>query len=218
MKESNYLNFSTEIMYMIFSLLNPRERFCLGRTCRRFYLIYHNEYIVINPKKYIFYRRNNDAKIDLFEFTEIKVTSKTKKIIFHKKHTTCDQCILKDNCDEMDSHKPIIKHLKMNDLGMICCGSPRTGGRKYVHAIERSKVQDLYKDECEKCNLMKICKKCYVIDGKCRVSRCPRRHTLLGNIFDVWSFESKHYIHRHRLCCECFKGIDKNVSINLQIS
>jgi hypothetical protein len=106
--------------------------------------------------------------------------------------------------------------LKINK-GIVYCVSPRTGGKRYIHVIERSRVKDLYKEECEKCKLMKICKKYDVIDGKCGVLGCMRRHTLLGIFFNAWSFESKNYIHCHKLCYECYNGIDKYVNINLQI-
>jgi hypothetical protein len=164
----------------------------------------------LNPEIHVFCAHDH---IEEFEFVEVRNTLERVKITFHKKHSTCEDCILMRNgrCKNEDNHKNQIRYLKFDDTGMRCV-HPKLRS-EYVYAIARAEVKDLFKSTCVKCRMLKHCTSCSIIDGNCGIEECER--SLLPMSFDLRSFRGINFLHYHNLCRECFNGIPKNVVINL---
>jgi hypothetical protein len=208
---------STEILFMIFKHLTPKEGYALGRVCHRYHSIYVEEFVKLKPKEYIFYYAPNHRNVELYEFLEIRYTQKKIKVIFDKRYSTCDKCVLLKNerCKDEENHKCEYSFLKFDREGRLSCVNPRTR-RGRVFAIEKMRVVDLFKSVCQKCVNLKLCKSCSVIDGNCGIARCAR--SILPMNFNLWSFKGANYTHYHDLCEECFDGISKNIMVNLFVN
>ena len=208
---------STEILFEIFSYLTPREGYALGQMCREYYLIYVEKFIRLKPNEYIFYRASNPRDVEIYEFLKIKSTLKSHRVIFDKKYSTCEECILFRNvtCKNEANHKSVIKYLKFDREGELSCKHPIIEKGR-VFAIKKTRIIDLYKSICQRCGNLKLCKSCSVIDGNCGITRCSRNALPVN--FNLWSFKGMNYTHYHNLCRGCFNNISKNITVNLFVN
>jgi hypothetical protein len=183
-----------EVTLMIFSLLNRKEKYRFGRTCDRYYQIYLEKYVRLNPANYIFYRQYANRVIKKFEFKRIDFKGKYRFVVFETKG------------------KEFRRRLNQTKEGM-CCNSPTGSG--IVYPVRRDRICDIFKSTCVKCEFLMNTEVCSVLNGNCGISTCQRNIVTSMSIYNVSSFN---HVHHHRLCRECFDGISKTRSFMFNIN
>src|SRR5271170_1586200 len=213
-------NISLELIYSIFSFLNPQDQLSFGQTCKTYYYAYHNEYINLNPEKHIFYCIFGHRKTISYEFTKIKFPKKGEKrtiIEFDIKYSVCNKYKMFNgkNCEFSHMHKPSRRVLTRDENGNFICRSPVS--TRYLMCIKKKDLENLFKSVCTKYKMIDYCQNVLVLDGNCGILMCERGMVpLKPNV--VWEFNGSHYTHYHWLCKKCFDVIPKTVSVNLFIN
>src|SRR5271169_1081808 len=98
---SNEQRFPNELLFEIYENLpfDGKKKF---KFLNKEFYNYHKNCVkkmknYWNPKNHFFYRGYDHKRVEQFEFVDVKNTSKKVKVVFHKKHSTCDDCILLRN-------------------------------------------------------------------------------------------------------------------------
>ena len=179
-----------ETLLTILSMLNRRERLKFSRTCKEYYQIYRERYIRLDPARYIFYREYASGYIKKYDFQDIEFKNMNALVVF-----------------EVDG-KIKRRKLKYYKNGM-CCNGPMGSG--IVYPVKRDKIEDIFKNICEKCEMLKNLQRCPVLNGNCGIPTC--QHRVSRTSIPIHNITAFRYIHYHELCRGCFDGISKSKSL-----
>ncbi|CAG8625842.1 4323_t:CDS:1 [Scutellospora calospora] len=176
------MNLPLDILFEIFGLLSPKERFKIKTVSKSFYKI-HLKHVLqrnnLDPNKYILYRRSKNIKSD--------------NLIYNIVRTDINYIYLKTKRTKKETK---VKKL-YNKYGVIYCKFQNN----YLYIHEKEYIKNIEKDNYEKCKELYFLKDCSFFKEVCPFKNCKKLkvYKKLKNIDNKLTKNFDNYC-EHRLC------------------